>query len=59
MSKHEDSFNNQIKIDQKWIHQDFEMDEEKLKQQAKEYALLMEEQCRKLFSNFVSKVKTR
>lgn len=46
--------NRQIDIDHKWVHTDHQMDEEKLKQEAKEYATLMEEQCRKLFNNFVS-----
>lgn len=45
---------NQIKIDQEWINQDFEMDEEKLTEEAKKYAGLMEEQCRKLFKNFLN-----
>ncbi len=50
---------NQIEVDKAWIHQDFDMDEEKLKQEAREYAALMEEQCRKLFQNFVSIVNSR
>lgn len=48
---------NQIKIDKDWIHTDFEMDEEKLKRQALENASLMEEQCKKLFNNFLQVVK--
>lgn len=48
---------NQIKIDKEWIHQDFVMDEEKLRKEAREYASLMEDQCRRLFNNFISIVK--
>lgn len=48
---------NQIKVDKDWIHTDFEMDEEKLKRESLENANLMEEQCNKLFNNFLSLVK--
>lgn len=47
---------NQIKNDKEWIHKDHVMDEEKLKQEAKEYAVLMEDQCKRLFNNFVNNV---
>lgn len=47
---------NEIEIDKEWVHQDFEMDEEELKKEAKENAQLMEIQCRKLFNNFITLV---
>ena len=50
-----DMVENQIKIDREWTHQDFDLDEEKLKQEAKENASLMESQCRMLFDNFMNK----
>ncbi len=46
----------QIEIDKKWIHENFIMDEEKLKQEAKENAGLMEQQCQKLLDNFISTI---
>lgn len=43
---------NLIKVDKKWIHEDFEMDEEKLLKQAEEKKGLMRRQCEMLFENF-------
>ena len=43
---------NQIAIDKKWIHDNFEMNEEKLKTQAREYKEMMKTQCFQLFDNF-------
>lgn len=43
---------NLIKVDKKWIHEDFDMDEEKLLKQADQKAGLMKEQCQRLFENF-------
>lgn len=43
---------NLIGIDKKWIHDNFEMDEEKLKKQAREYQEAMKKQCFQLFDNF-------
>lgn len=48
---------NQIAIDKEWIHQDFDMDEAKLRQEAEENAQLMEDQCRRLFQNFTALAK--
>jgi len=48
-----------IEADRSWIHQDFEVNEEKLRKEAKKYASLMEEQCRRLFTNFISIVSSR
>ncbi len=47
----------QIEIDRKWIHQDHQIDEEKLRLAAREYAGLMAKQCEKLFNNFLRLVK--
>lgn len=43
---------NLIKVDKKWIHEDFDMDEAKLLKQAEEKAGLMRQQCKRLFENF-------
>lgn len=43
---------NLLKIDKKWVHEDFEMDEEKLITQSQEKQGLMREQCERLFENF-------
>lgn len=43
---------NLIKVDKKWIHEDFEMDEGKLLKQAGEKKELMKKQCEMLFENF-------
>lgn len=43
----------QIEVDKEWIHQDFEMDEGRLSEEAKQKAGLMEKQCFKLFDSFV------
>lgn len=47
-----DLIKNLISVDKKWIHEDFEMDEEKLLSQAQEKKDLMKKQCELLFSNF-------
>lgn len=47
-----DLIKNLIKVDKKWIHEDFNMDEEKLLRQAEEKKDLMHSQCERLFSNF-------
>lgn len=44
---------NQIEVDRKWIHEDFEMDENQLLQRARENEQLMKQQCHRLFANFV------
>lgn len=49
----------QIESDRDWIHKDHEMDEGKLREEAREYASLMEDQCRKLLYNFVSIIVSR
>lgn len=49
----------QIEIDKSWIHTDIDVDEEKLKVQAREKAKLMEEQCQRLFDNFLEIVISR
>ena len=46
----------QIEIDKKWIHDGFNMNEEKLRQQAHENKDRMERQCYQLFDNFLSLV---
>lgn len=43
-----------IEIDQKWTHDDFDLDEEKLKQESKNYSSKMKGQCTQLFDNFLS-----
>ena len=43
---------NLIKVDKKWIHKDFEMDEGRLSKQAQEKKDLMTAQCQRLFTNF-------
>lgn len=43
-----------VKIDRKWIHDGFEIDEAKLIRQAKDCADLMRQQCTRLFSNFLN-----
>ncbi len=47
-----DMVKQQIEIDKKWIHEDFDMDEEKLLRQAQEKKDLMRIQCERLFENF-------
>lgn len=42
-----------IEIDNTWIHEDFDFDEEKVRQQAQEKAALMKEQSDRLLQNFV------
>lgn len=42
----------QIETDKEWIHKDFNMDENKLKIEAREYAEQMKKQCVQLFENF-------
>ena len=44
----------QLQTDKDWIHDNFNLDEDLVKRQAKEYAGLMEDSCKKLFDNFVS-----
>ncbi|MFA9288673.1 MAG: type 1 glutamine amidotransferase [Weeksellaceae bacterium] len=44
---------NMIKIDNKWIHEEHELDEEKFQQQAEESAEMMKKQCFQLMDNFV------
>ncbi len=44
----------QIEIDKKWIHECYEIDERSLLADAQACAVLMEEQCKKLLTNFVS-----
>lgn len=43
-----------VEIDREWIHDGFEMDEEQLIQQARNYADLMRGQCERLFTNFLN-----
>lgn len=45
---------NLIEIDKVWIHKDFNFEDEKVRQQAKEYKSLMEKQCSMLMDNFLS-----
>lgn len=49
---------NLLKIDKKWIHEDFEMDEEKFMKQAEGKKELMKSQCERLFTNFKTLVET-
>lgn len=42
----------QILIDRAWIHKDFDMNEEKLRLEARTKETLMRNQCKTLFSNF-------
>lgn len=44
----------QIELDRNWIHQDHEIDENQLLKEAKTNAKLMEQQCKKLFDNFLT-----
>lgn len=44
----------QIKVDNKWIHENFALDEEALKRQARDNADLMQRQCQQLMDNVVS-----
>lgn len=46
-----------LKIDKKWTHEDFRMNEKELMKQAEKKKDLMREQCRKLFENFLKIVK--
>lgn len=48
----------QIEEDMEWIHKDFEIDEEKLKEEAKNVASEMKLQCQKFFDNFVGIIKS-
>lgn len=47
-----DLIENLIRIDNKWIHEDFDMDEKEFLKQAEEKKDLMREQCERLFENF-------
>lgn len=40
--------------DKDWIHKDHEINEKELLKQAKKNAKLMEQQCKRLFNNFLS-----
>jgi len=51
--------NKQIETDRAWVHDGFDLDEGVLRQQAIEFAPLMEQQCGMLFENFLSVVKTK
>lgn len=44
---------NLVEIDRKWIHENFNLEEEDLKTKAREYKDLMEDQCYKLLDNFI------
>ena len=43
-----------IVIDRDWIHTDFEFNDAKVSQEAKEYKLLIQKQCSMLMDNFIS-----
>lgn len=43
----------QIQTDKDWIHEDFDMDEDKLKREALQYAGQMQDQCARLLKNFI------
>lgn len=43
----------QIETDKKWIHENFELDENQLLQEAKDNAMLMKQQCDRLLTNFL------
>jgi hypothetical protein len=43
---------NQIETDGEWIHKDFDINEEKLKREAREHTDQMKRQCTQLFDNF-------
>jgi hypothetical protein len=44
----------QIEVDKNWIHEGFTLDEAFLLKQANDYAMRMEDQNTKLFTNFLS-----
>lgn len=47
---------NQIAIDKDWIHQDFDMNEEKLAEESRALEAQMKKQCETLFENFCALV---
>ncbi|MBI2036334.1 type 1 glutamine amidotransferase [Candidatus Microgenomates bacterium] len=49
----------QIELDRNWIHQNHEIDENQLLKETKITAKIMEQQCQKLFANFLSIVQSR
>ena len=50
-----DMISRQIEIDNKWIHEDNEINEKFLLNEAREYAKLMKAQCYQLLDNFIGK----
>ena len=48
----------QIEVDKVWIHDGIDLDEEELKDQAKENEALMKKQCKRLFDNFLGIIKS-
>jgi len=49
----------QIEVDREWIHKDFEMDEGKLKKEARRFNNLMERQVETLFKNFLAVINPK
>ncbi len=49
-----DMIRNLAEIDKSWMHDGFEIDEQELIKQAGKYKALMEDQCQRLFANFLS-----
>ncbi|MBI2334362.1 type 1 glutamine amidotransferase [Candidatus Daviesbacteria bacterium] len=54
-----DMIRRQIEVDREWIHKDFDIVEEEVVAKAEELDGLMDEQCGKLFNNFLSMVKSK
>lgn len=54
-----DMINKLIEIDDKWIHEDFDFNEEKVRKQAKEKEALMKKQSDMLLRNFVNIISAK
>ena len=49
----------QIDIDRAWIHKDHEVNEDQLLEEAKDNSIIMQQQCERLFNNFLTIVRNQ